>query len=123
MSKHIEMIQKILNLSETGMEALNHIKSQLHQNQFEDTFSLMSDVVHAFSAIEESLNAINSEEVNLEEALLKSDKLKQSLEITVTAFENHNSEKVKEILQFNLMPAYQHWRNELETVLRPHILH
>lgn len=121
MEKYIEVITRVLDLSETCQEAIGHIKGKLNEGQFEETSALMSDVVEGFYHLEKALSELLEQlpESKIEQIIQQ---LQRSLELVVSAYESGNPAQVKEKLQFNLQPAFQSLHRELEAVLRPYTL-
>lgn len=122
MEKYIDVINKILELSETCQEALAHIKGKLNEGRFEETSPLMSDVVEGFYHLEQALPGLLEQlpPGNTIEQLIS--QLRRSIELVVTDYEQGDSGQVQEKLQFNLQPAFQRLHRELDGVLRPYTL-
>lgn len=119
MEKHIEVMRKVLDLSETCQEAVEHIKSRLNEGELNETSSLMGDVVEGFYYMERALpgmlNVLPDNNIQF-----KMQRMQQSIVLMVTAYEVEKPGQVREKLQFNLQPALRSLRNELEAVLRPY---
>ena len=79
------------------------------------------DATTAFTEIEEALQPILPElpENNIPE---KTDKLRSALAVMVSEYEKSKGLRGREIFQFNLEPAFENWRTELEEVLKPYTL-
>ncbi|MFE4201366.1 hypothetical protein [Aneurinibacillus aneurinilyticus] len=50
------------------------------------------------------------------------DTLVRSFAALITAYEQQQTSKILEILQFNVLPAYKNWRMELRKQLQPYII-
>ncbi|GGD72741.1 hypothetical protein [Paenibacillus nasutitermitis] len=121
MERYMDVMDKTLKLSETCLEAIAHIKAQLNEGQFEETSSLMSNVVEGFYHLEQALpDLLKQLPANNLEQLVQ--QLQQSLERVVTAYEQAKPGQVQEKLQFSLQPAFLALHRELEVVLRPYTL-
>jgi RNA binding exosome subunit len=120
MDKHIETMKRIVELSDTILEGLEHIKSEVNEGRLGNTVELMKDVTEAFFQIEQSISPFLSElPTNGIENLTES--LKTGMEYVVRAYEVEKGDQVFEILQFTLLPVYKKWKNELDRTLGPFI--
>lgn len=121
MEKYIDVMSRILGLSETCQEALAHIKGKLNEGQLEETSVLMSVVVEGFYHLEKALADLSDllPDHDLEQI---TQQVQRSLEVIVTAYEHGQPGQVQEKLQFNLQPAFLSMHHELEAILRPYTL-
>lgn len=120
MEKHMEVIRQVNELSRTVLEGLEHIKNRINEGYYEDTIQLFTNVVEAFSKMEQSvLSLLPHLPSNHLERLTQT--LGESLDYTVSLYEKGEGAKVLEALQFNLLPIYKKWQSELESRLRPFI--
>jgi len=109
--KYLEVLKRTTELSDTCLEGLEHIKGKLNDGHFEETIQLMNDMVIAFSQIESSIQLIIPQlSSNNMESLTNS--LRSAFEHTVFAYEQGQREKVIEIFQFTLQPAFKRWSDE-----------
>jgi len=121
MEKYIDIMKRTLELTDTCLEALEHIKQTLNEGQLDETFSLMNDSIAAFSQIETSLQSIYSTLYsNRIESLTHS--LQSAFDHAVTACEMGQRGKVLEIFQFTLLPNYKKWQTELERVFHHYVV-
>jgi hypothetical protein len=106
------VIKHILELSDTGLEGLEHIKTRIHEGYFTESFPLLHDVISSFAAIEQQLTqwqpALSS--VQFKES---AEKLRNAFSNMVSACEQGKQGKAKEIMQFALLPYYRKWRSAL----------
>jgi hypothetical protein len=51
MEKYLDVVKRTIELSDTCLDGLEHIKGRLNEGRFEETFQMMSDVVSAFSQL------------------------------------------------------------------------
>ncbi|MBP1931459.1 hypothetical protein [Ammoniphilus resinae] len=121
MEKYIDVMKRTIELSVTCLEGLEHIKVKLNEGRFEETIQLMNDVVTAFSKMESSIQPIfhtlpSNEIQPLTHSLIN------AFENAVTAYEQGQAGKVKEIFQFTLLPAYKKWKVEVEKVFHPYLI-
>jgi len=121
MEKYLEIIRRTIELSETCLEGLEHIKGKLKEGQFTETIPLMNDSVIAFSQMEKSLQLIFSTlDSNYLESLTHS--LQTAFDHTVTVYELGQLGKALEIFQFTLLPSFKKWKNEIEVVFHPYLV-
>ncbi len=86
MEKYLDIMKRTIELSETCLEGLEHIKGELNEGRFEETIQLMNDVVTAFSQMENSIKSIFPTLLsNHIESLTHS--LRNAFEHMVTAYE------------------------------------
>lgn len=123
MEKYLDGMRRTIDLSDTCLEGLEHIRKQLNEGYIEDTIPLMVDVITAFSQIEDFIQPIlvkSSLSSNHIESLTSS--LRNALDHAVTAYNQELNGKVVEIFQFTLLPAFRKWKSEVERVFQPYLL-
>ena len=114
------VIQNTLNLLETMEEGLTYIKKKLNELNIEATITVLTDTINAFSAIEISISPI-LEGLRENEIVEKADKLRRAFDLMGKEFQNNNGQKVYEIIQLTLEPAFKSWKNEIKKTLSPYI--
>jgi hypothetical protein len=121
MEKYIDVMKRTIELSESCKETLEHIKLRLNEGAFEDTFRSMDDFVNGFYQIEISMSDyLHKLSPNgIEERTIH---LRNAMEHVVSAYEQGESGKALEIIQFNLLPNCISWKAEIERVLNPYVL-
>jgi hypothetical protein len=112
MEKYNDVLKRATELLETVHEGLLHIFKRLNDGHFEDTIYLFEDAVEAFSVIERSLNVIPKDILNKDLSELTA-KVKDAIELIVSAYELKDYAKAKEILQFSLIPRCKKWNEAL----------
>jgi hypothetical protein len=121
MEKYLDVMKRIVELAETCLEGMEHIKLQLNEGRFEDSIRLMTDVVDAYHSMEKSLQDFLSQlPPNRIEEL--SNTLRSAFEYMVSAYEEGKGAMALEIIQFNLLPSYKRWKGELERILNPYLV-
>jgi hypothetical protein len=115
MEKYNDVLKRSIELLETVHEGLLHILKKLNEGHFEDTIYLFEDAVEAFSVIERSLNVIPKDILN-EDVTELTMKVKNVIELVVSAYELKDHAKVKEILQFSLIPRCKKWNETLADI-------
>jgi|SRR5699024_4177268 len=121
MEKYIDVMKQVSDLLETVDEGLQHTQTLLKQGKFEASISLFSDIVQAFSTIEKSV-------LNLPEALLTekmkslTEKVRNALDKAVEAYETAKYDDVRELLQLTLLPAFNSWKEVLDSKFTPYVV-
>jgi hypothetical protein len=122
MEKYIEQMRRLVDLAETGLEGLEHIQKKLSEGLDQSTIMLITDVITAFNTIEQSVDKIPSESITLNSVGEITNQLRRAFDYLVTALEEGSEVKVREILQFTLLPVYKNWKKELEGAFNPYLL-
>jgi hypothetical protein len=121
MEKYMDVMKRTVELSESCLGAIDHIKARLNEGAFEDTIRLMDDLVNGFYQIERSLQGFISKlPSNQIEGL--TNRVRSAMEHTISAYEQGDRGKVLEIIQFNLLPSFKIWKAELDQVLSPYLI-
>jgi len=120
-NEQVEVMKKIMELTDTMEEGMEHIKEKLNQRAPGKAVKMLLDTTTAFTHIEEALEPMLEElpENSIQE---KTDKLRSALAVMVSEYEKSKGLRGREILQFSLEPAFKNWRAELEEVLKPYTL-
>lgn len=114
-------MKRTVELSDTCLEGLEHIKGSLNEGRFEDTIQLMNDVLLAFSQMESSIQSILPElPSNHIESMTNI--LRNTFDHAVTAYEKGQGGKVLEIFQFTLLPTYKKWKDEVDKTFHPYLV-
>ncbi|SHF90368.1 hypothetical protein [Ornithinibacillus halophilus] len=121
MEKYIDMMHQSKNLQDTVQEGLEHIQFLLKEGKGEATIQLFGDIVQAFITIEKSLQVIPSEVTSTEIHELTS-KIKESLELIVSCYEDENYVKIQEVLQFNTIPQFTKRKELLDKAFQPYLV-
>jgi hypothetical protein len=121
LEKYIDVIKRIVELSETMEEGLIHIRNQVNEGYFEFSVPLVTDVISAFASIEKSLwtsvdNVSNAELVN------PFQNLQNSFNILTEAYEQGSGGRALEILHFNVLPTTKKWKAALEKSFEPYLV-
>ncbi len=120
MEKHIDVMKHSVELSETILEALQHIQKLLSEGKFAETMYLFEDVVLAFSTLQQSVTTINEKLENHEiDATAK--KVQETLELVVSAYEENSHSELQEIAH-TLFLQVKKWYEELEKTFKLYIV-
>ncbi|BAU26562.1 hypothetical protein DFP93_10856 [Aneurinibacillus soli] len=121
MEKYMDVMKQTVELSETMSEALEHIKIRVNEGNIESTIQLVDDTMIAFSTIVKSMQRFlyKLPPNQIEE---HTDMLVKGFQVLTTAYEQGQSGKILEVLQFTILPAYKKWSSELEKHLQSYIV-
>lgn len=123
MSKHIEVIYNILPLLSTIEEGLNHIKKQLSELRYEESFTLIEDAMMGIASIEAALQPMESQFEALQDPDMIQTKqdLNQYMSAVVTLYENKKYEELEKKMSL-VLGAFIVWRESIEQIVRPQII-
>lgn len=121
MEKHIEVMKKSLDLSETILEGLQHIQKLLNAGKSEQSIFMFEDTLQAYATIGKTIG-VAVKEIKNDSIPAKQAEFSKAVDLGVTAYENKNYSKVLEILQFTLIPRFKRLKKELEEAFNPYIL-
>lgn len=113
LKKQRDIAKKTLDLLTTIDEALRHIRELLNEGNFKGSIPLFEDVVHGFSVIEGSIDQLEWGTVSEAASGLR-ERILNGLDLTVDAYEEDLEGKVREILQFTLIPLFAEWQKQLD---------
>ncbi|SDZ33544.1 hypothetical protein SAMN05421736_11031 [Evansella caseinilytica] len=113
MEKYIDVMKQSIELSETVLEGVIHIKKLLGEGKFEETMYLFEDVILAFSTVELSITPIKEKLTN-NEIDATAMKVKEALALAVSGYETRSRGRVLEVIQFTLVLQVKKWKEELE---------
>ncbi|MCC5910852.1 MAG: hypothetical protein JJT76_10490 [Clostridiaceae bacterium] len=116
-----QVAKNILDLTDTMDEGFNYITEKLENENIKETVSMLLDVIKAFASIERALEQVlvQLKENNIPE---KTNKLRDALDSIVNEYEVNKGKNAIKIMQVNLAPTFESWKDELERVLRPYIV-
>jgi hypothetical protein len=121
MDRYIDVLNRTLQLLDTGLEGLEYIKEQMQAGDYESTMVLMQDILVAYSVIERSLSPVLKKlPPNEIEALAGN--LRDAFEQMVSIYEKQAWENAETMLLHILLPYYQAWKAELEKQIQPYIV-
>jgi len=121
MEREVELKKRVLELSETTLEGLEHIRVRTANGHFEETFSLFYDTVNSFHEMVKVIQPMLSE---LKQNMLeeKAAQVTRGMDLLLSAYEGSAGMPPLEILQFTLLPKYRDWKRELKDALEPFIV-
>ncbi len=119
--KQYDVIKRIVELAETGLEALQHIDLKLKSGELKQTITLMNDLVNAFYTIEKAVRPMLPDLLENKLEVL-AEELKNAFDDMVSAYESGEINRANEVMQFKLMPGYKKWQAEIDRVFMPYLL-
>ena len=121
MEKYLDVVRRVLELSDTVLEGLRFVQARLDKGDFPGSFEMLHDVVSGINSMMGALQPLLEEE--LAETLVPlTDELNQAMDALVTAYERKQSLDAMQIMRINLVPAYLAWQAELNRQLQPLVL-
>jgi len=121
MTKYYEVIQRTIEVGETGVKGLQHINVQMKNGDFESAVQLFNDVVQGIYEISVSFTLLENE-MDLSSIREHTVSLFEEIEQVVAFFEKKDYGRVQSELESRLLPDYLVWHEEWLSVLRPYIL-
>lgn len=121
MNKYIEVMQRILGLSETMEEAISYMDSQIRESRFEQALVTLEDIMDAQVCICEAMVPFQArlENNGIEDY---SQELQRVLGETVKLFKRGDALQMQLAVKNNLATAFTSWQEELRRVLEPYVL-
>ena len=119
MEMNLDVMKSILELSETTLEGLEHVRKRAMEGHFEKTAGLFTDIVESFHRMEAALQPYQTE---LKESGLeaRTGEVVQAMKLMLAAYEGDKDVRPVEILQFSLLPRYRAWQEALRDALGPY---
>ena len=118
--EQFQIASDIINLSDTIMEGLEHIKQRVLEGYLEDTYYLLEDIINAVASIhkatEQMLPVLG--ENRIEEY---TQHINHLIDEMTNNYKEQRIEKAKTDYQLVLIPAFKIWKNELEKCLSDYI--
>ena len=98
-----DLAKRPLKLAETGLEGLEHFKDQITLGNYEQSMLMFTDLIHAFSEIEDVLKSTYPPEQDSDDLLSATASLKDGFDWMVKADEERG--RLQEIMQLTLMAS------------------
>ena len=110
---------RLLELAQTGLEALEYVQEQTGQGNYEGAISVFTDVLHSFSEIEDVLDSNHI--AGVAELASATESLRDGFDWMVKAYAGGKQGDTLDIVQLTLIPRYQRWLEELQKELSSNI--
>ncbi|WP_100405451.1 hypothetical protein [Bacillus solitudinis] len=121
MERYVEVMKQSTELMATIEEGIDHIRFQLNEGKYEQSILLFEDVLVAYVSVEKSLSPLVTS-VETESISSSMQTLKENFEQIVVSFEQKQYGKVKEIIQFTVLPMVQKVRKQLEQAFNQYLI-
>ncbi|MGO0063599.1 hypothetical protein ACTID9_27005 [Brevibacillus fluminis] len=121
MEKYIDVIKQTLELSETGLEGLQHMQAQIEEGFFEQSLTLFTDVLAAHFEIEKSV-ALFSENLPENKLSVISQQLNEAAVELAETYEKGERSALGDVLGIKVIPQYTEWKEELYRCLHPYVV-
>jgi hypothetical protein len=109
-----DITQRVLELGDSGLEALDYVYNATKEGNSELTYQVMSGLIEAFISIEESLPYVLDMG---NEIMAWSQQLKNDLEHLVTCYESGKEIDILSGLEGKVIPSYAKWLESLKANL------
>ncbi len=121
MKNQTDISRQILALADTMAQGVAYIRDKHRQLKPQEAVTVLKDTLEAFAAVEAALQPLLP---HLPENTLpaNSARLEKAFDTLVTEYETHQGHRGMEILQFNLEPAFNAWKKELDRALTPGVM-
>ena len=119
--RYVDVMKQEVELVKTMQEGIGHIQTQLNEGQFEQSIVLFQDLMTAYAALQRSVTPVLAE-LKEDEVTPQFEKLRQALELVVSGYEEKKYERVKEVIQFTLLPSLQKMEQSLSEAFAPYIV-
>ncbi|QKS72351.1 hypothetical protein FLK61_37620 [Paenalkalicoccus suaedae] len=121
MDNTVEVTQRSVALAETMQEGVAHIKKLLQEGKYEQTVSLLDDIVQGFASVSASINQIK-DDIDTENIRVAEANLRNGFDAIVTAYERKNYGQAQEIIQFTLQPKLKAWHDAMEDSFKSYLI-
>jgi hypothetical protein len=117
----MDVIHRMIELSDTCLDGIEHIQGSLNKGSLEYTISLLLDVTQAIFSMNNALQPMNV--MFPSDALgFKMTSLWDSIDILISYYEENNCTHALLEVKEDLLPRYNEWKQELERCLHPYFL-
>lgn len=121
MSDNFEVIQKSLDLAATMQCGIEYIRTGFAQGRFEEMLPMLQDVTQAFISIQQALSGrtegMSSRYLNDCEL-----KIQNGLKQLVSAYEMMDWDQASKAMEYEVVPGFMQWRQEIERYYRPAVV-
>ena len=100
--------KRLLDLTNTMLEAVGHLKKRFADAKLENNLYLFTDMMEAFSIIEKILD--KREDIDIKS---ETEDLKKSFEVITSYYEEENYNDIRSFFNFVFLPAFEAWNREI----------
>ena len=121
MNDNFEVIQKSLDLAATMQSGIEYIRTGFAQGRFEEMLPMLQDVTQAFISIRQ---ALSSRREGMTSRLLndRTLKIQNGLNQLVSAYEMMDWDQASKAMEYEVVPGFMQWRQEIERYYRPAVV-
>lgn len=121
MNQNLEVIRQILSLLETIEEGMEHIKKQLSELRYEESFIILKDAISGIISIESAMASMEKELPENRLDVLAA-VLNKTMDNVVGSYEQGREDSVEGLMKEKLLPDFRAWKSEIEKLLRPYVV-
>lgn len=102
-------------------EGIIHSKKQIQELRYEEALGLLGDVMMGIASIEDAIQPMIAElaENNIETTGAT---LKEYISKVVSIYEGGKEVELEKQVEEGILVTFKHWKEEIERVLRPHVV-
>jgi len=118
MRNNFEVIQQSLDLAETLQSGIEYIRTGFAQGRFEEMLPMLQDVTKAFISIQQALAGRKADMTSrfLNDHTLK---IQNGLTQLVSAYEMMDWDQARKAMEYEVIPGFLQWKEEIERHYRP----
>lgn len=109
-SEELDVIQRVLELIETGNEAIDYVQNKVLEGNYEAAYSVFVDIVELFVAVEAVIRSMQPE---LKPGDIGND-LSAVFNRIVTCYEDKNYSNLSSLVVGMLIPSYGKWYKSIQ---------
>lgn len=121
MSDNFEVIQKSLDLAATMQCGIEYIRTGFAQGRVEEMLPMLQDVTKAFISIQQ---ALAGRKAGMTSRFLNDHTLKIQNGLTqlVSAYEMMDWDQARKAMEYEVIPGFLQWKEEIERHYRPAVV-
>ncbi len=121
MRNNFEVIQQSLDLAETLQSGIEYIRTGFAQGRFEEMLPMLQDVTKAFISIQQALAGRKADMTSrfLNDHTLK---IQNGLTQLVSAYEMMDWDQARKAMEYEVIPGFLQWKEEIERHYRPAVV-
>ncbi|WP_026478996.1 hypothetical protein [Alkaliphilus transvaalensis] len=116
----IPVINHILPLLSTIDEAILHVQNQLVELRYEESLTMLYDVLEGIASIETALHLME-EKFQMSRINEELECLKNGLRKVLNSYENKEQAKLENLVVKDVYPTFSSWKEEIERLLKPYV--
>lgn len=121
MSYSYEVMQRTFDLAATMQEGIEHIRTRFAEGRFEEMLHLLQDVTQAFISIQQALH-MGSDEITWKCFTDHEERIESGLAQLVLAYEREDWDHAIRALEYEVVPGFIRWKEELERRYHHHVV-